>query len=36
MDYSMIIFLGMVILIFGGTILDEYINEKKEKRIIYE
>jgi len=31
MEYSMIIFLGMTILIFGGTILDEYINEKKKK-----
>ncbi len=32
MDYSMIIFLGMTILIFGGAILDEYINEKKKKQ----
>lgn len=31
MDYSMIIFLGMTILIFGGAILDEYNNEKKKK-----
>jgi hypothetical protein len=30
MDYSMIIFFGMVILIFGVTILDEYIKEKKK------
>jgi len=30
MDYSMIIFLGMTVLIFGGAILDEYINEKKK------
>jgi hypothetical protein len=29
MDYSMIIFFGMTILIFGGTVLDEYLNEKK-------
>ena len=32
MDYSMIIFLGMTVLIFGGAILDEYINEKKKKQ----
>jgi hypothetical protein len=31
MDYSMIIFLGMTVLIFGGAILDEYIDEKKKK-----
>jgi len=31
MDYSMIIFFGMVILIFGVTILDEYIKEKRNK-----
>jgi len=30
MEYSMIIFFGMVILIFGVTILDEYIKEKKK------
>ena len=30
MNYSMIIFFGMVILIFGVTILDEYIKEKKK------
>ena len=30
MDYSMIIFFGIVILIFGVTILDEYIKEKKK------
>jgi hypothetical protein len=29
MDYSMIIFFGMTIIIFGGAILDECINEKK-------
>jgi hypothetical protein len=29
MDYSMIVFLGMTVLIFGGTVLDEYLNEKK-------
>ena len=31
MDYSMIIFFGMVILIFGVTILHEYITEKRNK-----
>ena len=31
MDYSMIIFFGMIILIFGVTILDEYIKEKRNK-----
>jgi hypothetical protein len=30
MEYSMIVFLGMTILIFGGTILDEYLTEKKK------
>jgi hypothetical protein len=30
MDYSMIIFLGMTILIFGGAILHEYLTEKKK------
>jgi hypothetical protein len=30
MEYSMIVFLGMTVLIFGGTVLDEYINEKKK------
>jgi hypothetical protein len=29
MDYSMIIFLGMTILIFGGAILHEVFTEKK-------
>jgi hypothetical protein len=29
MDYSMIIFFGMTIIIFGGTVLDEHLNEKK-------
>jgi hypothetical protein len=31
MDYSMIIFFGMTILIFGGSILHEYITERKKK-----
>jgi len=30
MEYSMIVFLGMTILIFGGTILDEYLTERKK------
>jgi hypothetical protein len=30
MDYSMIIFLGMTVLIFGGAILHEYLTEKKK------
>jgi len=30
MEYSMIIFLGVTILIFGGTILDEYLTERKK------
>jgi hypothetical protein len=29
MDYSMIVFFGMVVVIFGGAILDEKINKKK-------
>jgi ABC-type transport system involved in cytochrome c biogenesis permease component len=29
MDYSMIIFFGMVVVIFVWTIIDEKINEKK-------
>ena len=29
MDYSMIIFFGMVIVIFVWTIIDEKFNEKK-------
>jgi len=29
MDYSMIIFFGMVIVIFAWTIIDEKFNEKK-------
>ena len=32
MDYSMIIFLGMTVLIFGGTILHEYLTEKKKDK----
>ena len=31
MDYSMIIFFGMTVIIFGGTILHEYITEKRNK-----
>jgi hypothetical protein len=31
MDYSMIIFYGMTILIFGGAIIHEYITERKKK-----
>ena len=30
MDYSMIIFYGMTILIFGGAILHEYLTEKNK------
>ena len=30
MEYSMIVFLGMTVFIFGGTILDEYLTEKKK------
>jgi hypothetical protein len=30
MDYSMIIFFGMTIIIFGGAILHEYLTEKKK------
>ena len=30
MDYSMIIFFGMTIIIFGGVILYEYINKNKK------
>ena len=32
MDYSMIIFLGMTVLIFGGAILDEYLTERKKNK----
>ncbi len=32
MDYSMIIFYGMTILIFGGAILHEYITERKKDK----
>jgi len=30
MDYSMIIFFGMTIIIFGGAVLDEYLTERKK------
>ena len=30
MDYSMIIFFGMVVIIFGGVILHEVLTEKKK------
>jgi hypothetical protein len=30
MDYSMIVFLGMTVLIFGGAVLDEYLTERKK------
>jgi hypothetical protein len=29
MDYSMLIFFGLTIIIFGGAILEEYLREKK-------
>jgi len=31
MDYSMIIFYGMTILIFGGAIIHEFLSERKKK-----
>jgi len=31
MDYSMIIFFGMTIIIFGGTIIHEFLSERKKK-----
>jgi len=31
MDYSMIIFFGMVVIVFGGAILHEYLTERKKK-----
>jgi len=31
MDYSMLIFFGMTIVIFGGAILEEYIRERKKR-----
>ena len=34
MDYSMIIFFGMVVLIFGGAILHEYLTEGKDGGVI--
>jgi hypothetical protein len=30
MDYSMIVFFGMVIIVFGVVILHEYLTEKKK------
>ena len=30
MDYSMIIFLGLTVVIFGGAILHEYLTERKK------
>lgn len=32
MDYSMIVFCGMTIVIFGITILDEKISENKKSK----
>jgi len=32
MDYSMIIFFGMTVVIFGGAILHEYITERKKDK----
>ena len=34
MDYSMILFLGLTIVIFGGAILHEYLTEGKDKDVI--
>ena len=34
MDYSMIIFFGITIIIFGGTILHEYLTERKGGGVI--
>ena len=34
MDYSMIIFFGMTIIIFGGAILHEYLTERKGGGVI--
>lgn len=34
MDYSMIIFFGMTIIIFGGAILHEYLTERKGRGVI--
>jgi hypothetical protein len=31
MDYSMIVFFGMVVVIFGGAILHEFLSERKKK-----
>jgi hypothetical protein len=32
MNYSMIIFFGLTVLIFGGAILHEYITERKKDK----
>ena len=32
MDYSMILFLGLTVVIFGGAILHEYITERKKDK----
>jgi hypothetical protein len=32
MDYSMIIFYGMTILIFGGAIIHEFLSERKKDK----
>jgi hypothetical protein len=32
MDYSMIVFLGMTVLIFGGAILHESLTERKKNK----
>jgi hypothetical protein len=32
MDYSMIIFYGMTILIFGGAIMHEFLSERKKDK----
>lgn len=33
-DYSMIIFFGITLIIFGGTILHEYLTERKGGGVI--
>ena len=30
MDYSMIVFYGLVVVIFAGAIIDEMLNDKKK------
>lgn len=30
MDYSMVAFFGLIIVIFGMTVLDEYLTKKKK------